>query len=645
LKKILKILVILLGVLVTLFIILAVTLTLVFDPNDYKGKITEAVKEKTGRELRIEGKLSWSFFPWIGIETGRMEFANAPGFGKEPFARIDAAGAKVELLPLLRKQISIGTIFLNGMKLNLARNAAGKTNWDDLTTPAKTEKAAGKPPAGKETGLGGLAVNVKKIDIRQADVTWNDQTSGAHYAVHKLDLTSGNILGGKPADLHLSFDLESGQPPVRARVDLKSRMSLDLNTQKLDVPSLALSLGDLSLLANFKGTHILDAPAFQGTLEIPSFSPRALMDKLGVKYETADKNALDKLAIKTKFSATTDSVDLKDLAINLDESRLTGSLAARHFAKPAYRFDLALDRIDLDRYLPPAASAGASGSKKGSAGSAQPVEVPLSALRALSLQGKFRVLQLKAMNLHSSDVLLQVTADNGLITLGPNQAKLYSGKYAGRTTLDVRGRTPALAIDESVNGVELAPMLKDALQFDKFAGVANLSAKLTAQGLDADRVKETLNGSAAFAVQNGVIKGINLKKMSDTIATAVHEKTYQKLTELVPQSGDETRFTRLGGTAQIKNGLVQNNDLKVQSPDLLNISGKGSANLPKETLDYTVTLGSYPLRVGGTFSKLTFRPDWNVILKGKLEEKKSEATKKLEQKLEDKLKDKLKLFR
>ena len=133
--------------------------------------------------------------------------------------------------------------------------------------------------------------------------------------------------------------------------------------------------------------------------------------------------------------------------------------------------------------------------------------------------------------------------------------------------------------------------------------------------------------------------------MSDTIAAAVREKTYQKLTELVPQSGDETRFTHLGGTAQIKNGLVQNNDLKVQSPDLLNISGKGSANLPKETLDYTVTLGSYPLRVGGTFSKPTFRPDWNAILKGKLEEKKTEETKKLEQKLEDKLKDKLKLFR
>ena len=133
-KKPLKIIGITIGGVLALAIVLAVALTLLLDPNNYKGKIVEAVKDKTGRELRIEGKLSWSFFPWIGVETGRLELANAPGFGAEPFARIDGAGAKVELLPLLHRQMIVDTVFLNGLKLNLGRDAAGKTNWDDLTT-------------------------------------------------------------------------------------------------------------------------------------------------------------------------------------------------------------------------------------------------------------------------------------------------------------------------------------------------------------------------------------------------------------------------------------------------------------------------------------------------------------------------------
>jgi len=540
------------------------------------------------------------------------------------------------LLPLLRKQVSVDTVFLDGLKLNLARNAAGITNWDDLVKPPTAEPAAEKTTPGKAPGIGGISVN--KIDIRKSDLIWKDQKNGAQYAVHNLDFKTGKIIASQPVDVQLAFDLESGQPPLRTRVELKSRMNLDLEAQTLNVDSLTLALGDLALQTNFKGTHIFDAPAVSGVIEISPFNPRALMEKLGVKVETVGKTALTKLSLKTNFSATADSVDLKDLTINLDASRLNGSLAVRHFTRPAYQFDLTLDQIDLDSYLPPAAPAAASGSKPGTATPVQPVEVPLSALRALAVHGKFRILQLKAMNLHSSDALIQVTADNGLITLGPNQAKLYSGKYAGRTTLDVRGKTPTLAIDESVSNVELAPMLKDAMQFDKFTGTANLSAKVTAQGLDANQIKQTLNGTASFAVQNGSVKGVDLKKMTDTIKNAQRDNLLQKLTELQPQATDQTRFTQLGGTAQIKNGIVQNNDLKIQSPDLLNVAGKGSADLPKETLNYTVTAGQYGVIMYGPFSQLKFKPDLSAVVKGKVEEKKSEIKEKLQEKFKDRFK-------
>ncbi len=566
-KKILKVLAILIGGALTLLIVLAVTLTLLFDPNDYKGKIIEAVKDKTGRELRIEGKLGWSFFPWIGIETGRLELSNAPGFGKESFARIDGAGAKVELLPLLRKRVIVDTVFLNGLKLNLAKNVAGKTNWDDLVTPSKTEPAAEKTVPGKEPGIGGFSVN--KIDIRRADVTWNDQASKAQSAVRNLNLQTGKIIVGEPMDVRLSFDIENGQPPVRKHVDLTTRVNLDLKAQKLEVTNLALGF---------------------------------------------------------------------------DESRLSGTLAIKNFDKPAYRFDLALDQIDLDRYMP-APPPAASGAKSTSAAPPQPVEIPLSLLRSLDVQGKLHIQKLKAMNLHSSDVAILATANNGLITLGPNQAQLYSGKYNGRISLDVRGKTPQLAVDETVSGVDLAPMLKDALQFDKFTGMANLSTKVTAQGLNAGQIMETLNGSATFEVKKGAIKGINLKKMIDTIKTAQRDNLLQKLTELSPQPEDETPFSQLGGTAQIKNGVAQNSDLKVQSPDLLNVTGKGSANLPKATLDYTVTVGQYPIIMSGPFSNLKFRVDTSALIKGKVEEKKTEIKEKAGQKLEQKLKDKFKLFK
>ena len=634
-NKPLKIAAILLGILLALLVLLVVGITVFIDPNQYKDRIIEAVRDNTGRELTIEGKMGWSFFPWIGIETGRLVLSNAPGFGKDPFARIEAAGVKVKLLPLLRKEITVDTFLLDGLKLNLARNSSGKTNWDDLITPSPATKPDAKTKSGAGIGIGGL--NINKVDIRRADIAWKDQMSDARYAVHNLDLKTGNIAAGKPVDVQLAFDMESGQPPVRARVELESRMTFDLAAQKLEVASLALSLGDLSLRTRFTGTKIIDAPSFSGGLEVAAFNPRALMDKLGARIETVDKNALHKLALKSNFFATTDGLELKDLALNLDDSQVSGSLTVRQFNNPSYRFDLTLDQIDLDRYFPPAAPNTASGAKTDAA-TAKPVEVPLTALRNLNADGKLRIQKLKAMKLHTSEALIQVSAERGLITLGPNQAKLYSGQYAGRITLDARGDTPTLAMDESVRGVELAPMLKDALDFDKFTGVANLSAKVTAAGLDATQVKQTLNGTAVFAVQNGAIKGIDLKKMADTIAAAKRDKSYQKLAELTPQAGDETRFSQLGGTAQITNGVVRNNDMKIQSADLLNVTGQGSGNLPKETLSYNVTVGTFPILIDGPFSKLRFRPDWNAIMKERLEEKKTETREKLEKKLKDKFK-------
>ena len=142
-------------------------------------------------------------------------------------------------------------------------------------------------------------------------------------------------------------------------------------------------------------------------------------------------------------------------------------------------------------------------------------------------------------------------------------------------------------------------------------------------------------------MQNGSIKGVDVKKMTDTIKNAQRDNLLQKLSELKPQTNDETRFTQLGGTAQITNGLVQNNDLKVQSPDLLNVTGKGSADLPKETLNYRVASGDYGIIISGPFSQLKYKPDLSAVVKGKVEEKKSEVKEKLEQKL----KDKFKLFR
>ena len=108
------------------------------DWNDFKETIQNQVKKQTGRDLQIAGDLSPSFFPWAGISVGEIILANADGYGDAPFARIGAADVKVELLPLLKRQVNVRTVELTGLQLDLQRAEDGQTNWDDLLAGTAT---------------------------------------------------------------------------------------------------------------------------------------------------------------------------------------------------------------------------------------------------------------------------------------------------------------------------------------------------------------------------------------------------------------------------------------------------------------------------------------------------------------------------
>ena len=75
-KKFLKWILALLGVVVVLLVVVTFVLPMVVDPNDYKEEISAAVSKKTGRELTIEGDIKWSVFPSIGLELNDVTLGN-----------------------------------------------------------------------------------------------------------------------------------------------------------------------------------------------------------------------------------------------------------------------------------------------------------------------------------------------------------------------------------------------------------------------------------------------------------------------------------------------------------------------------------------------------------------------------------------
>jgi AsmA protein len=338
LKKAIKILVILLGTVVVFTVLLAAILPLVIDPNDYKDEIIQAVKKKTGRDFSIEGNIELSIFPWLGVEVGTAELGNAPGFGKTPFAQIASAGIRIKVAPLLRREVVVDTVHMDGLKLNLTRNRVGATNWEGLM--AQERSALALPAI--------AALTISGINIRNGEIRWQDRMSEGRYIAQDLSLRSGRIVPGKPVDLHLAFDFERGNGQRRTRVELRMRLNLDLTRQILNVPSLALKV-------------VLDAPIVEGNVSIAPFNPRPLMRKLAIELAPGRKETLRKVSLSSKIKAdlnrqslafsglvlTLDTLSLKgEVQVNkfLDAPRLSGQLEMPSFAPAAVLDLLALQR-------------------------------------------------------------------------------------------------------------------------------------------------------------------------------------------------------------------------------------------------------------------------------------------------------------
>jgi len=630
-KKPVKIAAGIVAALLVLVIAAGIVITLVVDPNDYKDEIVQTVKTRTGRDLKIGGDIKLSLFPWLGVELKGLELSNAPGFGDAPLARVQAAGIKAKLLPLFRKKLEVDKILLNGLVLNLAKNRAGHGNWEGL---AGKEKPAA--PQDKATGAGLAGFSIGGVSVRDAELHWEDQASGARYHVRKLALTTGELAPGKTADVTLGFDLESGRPAVVTPVALRMKLSFDSGTQELNVPQLNLELAGLALSAKLRGKTLLDAPALDGELHVKPFNLRALLGKLNMPYTAADKDALTQVALDAPFHFGSGNLALKELKLTLDRSELKGSFELRDFAKPAYRFDLGLNELVLDRYLPaakPSASA-APGAATAPAAPAAVAEAP-SALRQLAIDGQLRVHTLSAFGIKASAVAVTISARDGVLRLSPLQAKLYDGGYDGAIGYDVRPAVPLLTTSQSLTGVQLGPLLKDAGVYDKFSGKASLTAKLGGRGADAAAIKASLNGDAAIRVQDGKIEGVDLRKIVNE-TRAIADQLRGKPVRATPKSSDQTEFSQLTATLQVANGVASNSDLLLDGP-YLHATGRGTADLGRERLDYAlkVTLTedpakkgvTAPLRVTGPFSALDYQVEWGDVLK-------EQAGKKLEKKLE-----------
>ncbi len=130
----LKVIVFATGGLVGLAVLAALAFFFFLDVDLYKPRLETAASELLGMEVRVGGHLGIGLFPGLRVSMEDVHIGNR---GVEVFsAKLATLG--IDLLPLLRKQVRVGTLALEHPRLAIERNHGGMLNVWKPATPGRT---------------------------------------------------------------------------------------------------------------------------------------------------------------------------------------------------------------------------------------------------------------------------------------------------------------------------------------------------------------------------------------------------------------------------------------------------------------------------------------------------------------------------
>ena len=660
-----KILSVVAGGILALIVAGLFALWLSVNPNDYKAQIAAAVKQSTGRELSLTGDIKLSVFPWVALELGPASLGNPPGFGQEAFLAFHHAAVRVRLFPLLGRRLDMDRVDLDGLDLRLRRNAEGRGNWEGFGEERKSaaEGAAGSGAAAREGGPIGPLPQLAGLRITNGRVSYRGASGGTagDVVVEGFNLDTGAFGGegvtpvrvafqvsrGVPAEnltLSAKFDLSGDTRSQRLRIEALNGSGLwgrpgdgppvhwevsapvveaDLAQQSVGVPAFAMSYSSAHVTGKLQAIKIFDDLSLTGSAALAPLVLHEFAPRVGIVLpKTRDPRALAQLSASSEFSYGASGLRFEPLRLQLDDTHLRGSVAL--VGEPrAVKFDLTVDQVDLDRYL---SVDNGGGGTDGSAGDGAKGAAPAGDASTMpAADGVLSVGSLHLSPLDFANVRVTLTLRDEVAHLFPALAQIDGGNYSGNITVDERGATPALSLDEHVSGVDMTRLLAGTSYKGRMSGRGTVNVKATARGAAMDSILRTLNGHFDANLADGAVEGLDVGYQLGRAQALLKGGA-----EPPRSNPPRTRFDAFKVSADIAHGVARTSDLTISSA-VLRVTGQGSANLVNKGVDLQmlaslsqasgIRIADVPFKITGTYVDPTVRPDMEALAKGQLKQK------------------------
>ena len=258
-----------------------------FNPNDYKDEIIKLVKDKKERNLHIDGDIKLTYWPKIGADLGKLSLSEHQS--DKEFASVNSVKVSLAVMPLLKKELVVDTIYVDGAKANVVKNKDGKFNFDDLLSKEESSN---------------IKFDIDGVNISNSEVRYTDEAADAKYNITKLNMKSGHIALAEPVDLNTDFTLTANKPETAANINLKGNFLVDPKTKHFKVKGL-----DSHIVGDLLGGTGMDIVA-SGDVDAKPEQQEFLVDGL-------------KLVASGNFSGAKQSLDLSAPSLTIEKDQVS----------------------------------------------------------------------------------------------------------------------------------------------------------------------------------------------------------------------------------------------------------------------------------------------------------------------------------
>ena len=475
------------------------------DWNSFKPQVAAAVRDATGKDLRIDGDINVSLLPRATLSVEGIRLLDPEGAAGSELLTVERISGAARVWPLLARRLVVDELVIAEPMLTLVVDPDGRQNW---ALPA-TEPDVAAPPA-ETSEDGGLIRDVSFTDVRIAGgrIAYEDRRTGQSYQADDIIVTAalpepGNAatvagemrLNDEPATVSLS-----GQAPdgvlAGARMGIEALLESRL------------------LRAHYAGNlQNQPSPAADGAVEIDTESIAALADWLGAPLPELQPDP-GPLMLRARFAADSSIVDVQELVIQGDGVDASVNASFAQGAAPTLQFNMQSGLVDVDHYLT-LAQADRPAAAPAPEGVAEPVDllalipdtpIDLSPFQAANATINVQLEGVRAAGFEVGPIDMAVELLSGVATANITEIGLYDGGVRGQVVLDgSTGETLALSTDLSFDNVAVDQLATTALVEAPVAGVASGTLAATAQGASPRDLIASAVGEIALALNDPVV--------------------------------------------------------------------------------------------------------------------------------------------